>query len=121
MSGSLFVYGTLRPDHAPSEIEDAVRDMKPVGPGTIRGKLYHLGAYPGVILDEMGPETVEGQVFALPDAETLARLDKYEEYNPRDPEGSLFKRLETLVTLQDGSRRNCWVYVYNREVPRKYA
>jgi gamma-glutamylcyclotransferase (GGCT)/AIG2-like uncharacterized protein YtfP len=121
LADRLFVYGTLRPDHAPSEIADAVRGLKPIGSGKIHGKLYHLGAYPGVILDDRATETVEGEVFALPDAETLARLDEYEEYHPQEPEKSLFKRLKTTVTLQNGSRETCWVYVYNRELPRKTA
>lgn len=120
LSDRLFVYGTLRPDHAPSEIADAVRNLTPIGPGRIHGKLYQLGEYPGVVLDDRAG-TVEGEVFALPDAETLARLDEYEEYHPHDPEKSLFKRLKTTVTLQNGSRESCWVYVYNRELPRKTA
>jgi gamma-glutamylcyclotransferase (GGCT)/AIG2-like uncharacterized protein YtfP len=122
MSDRLFVYGTLHPDRAPSEIADVVKGLKPVGRGTIRGKLYDFGEYPGVVLDEKANERVDGEVFALPrDPDALARLDEYEEYRPHDPERSLFKRLKTTVTLLNGSRESCWVYVYNRNLPRKSA
>jgi gamma-glutamylcyclotransferase (GGCT)/AIG2-like uncharacterized protein YtfP len=117
LSNLLFVYGTLRPDHAPSEIADAVRWLIQIGPGTIRARLYDLGAYPGVVLDESGSGRVDGEVFALPDAATLARLDAYEDYRPHDPEGSLFLRVKTTVTMQTGAREDCWVYVYNGELP----
>jgi len=113
LADRLFVYGTLRPGHAPSEIADAVRTLEPVGPGTIRGRLYNLGAYPGVVLDDPAGEEVHGEVFLVPHPATLARLDAYEDYRPRDPENSLFRRVKTTVTLSNGARELCWVYVYN--------
>lgn len=119
MDNRLFVYGTLLPGRAPAEIADVVDALKPVGKGTIRGKLYNFGDYPGVVLDDKASDEVHGEVFDLPgDPNALARLDDYEEFHPRDPEGSLFKRLRTTVTLLNGARENCWVYVYNRDLPK---
>jgi gamma-glutamylcyclotransferase (GGCT)/AIG2-like uncharacterized protein YtfP len=119
MEHRLFVYGTLRPGHAPAEIADVVDALKPIGKGTIMGRLYDFGDYPGVVLDGDANEKIQGDVFALPsDPQTLARLDDYEEYHPQNPEGSLFKRLRTTVTLLNGSRESCWVYVYNRKLPK---
>jgi gamma-glutamylcyclotransferase (GGCT)/AIG2-like uncharacterized protein YtfP len=117
MPSALFIYGTLHPDRAPSEIAEAARRLKPIGRGTIRARLYNLGEYPGVILDETAPDTVTGEVFLVPDAATLARLDWYEDFRPDDPANSLFLRTKTAVTFNDGSRETCWVYVYNREPP----
>ena len=117
MSDRLFVYGTLRPGHAPEEISDVVAKLKPLGPGTIRGRLYDFGDYPGIILDGQATAKVTGEVFDLPqDPSIIARLDEYEEYHPKNPAKSLFKRLRTTVTLTDGSRKRCWVYVYNQPV-----
>ena len=120
----LFLYGTLHPDRAPAEIAPAARRLIPVGPATIRARLYDLGAYPGVILsdeaDATAPE-VPGEVFSVPDATTLAALDRYEDYRPADLAASLFLRTETVVTLDDGSRHSCWVYVYNGPLPRDPA
>jgi gamma-glutamylcyclotransferase (GGCT)/AIG2-like uncharacterized protein YtfP len=119
MENRLFVYGTLRPGYAPAEIADVVAALKPVGDGTIRGRLYNLGDYPGVVLDDKANEQIQGEVFDLPpDPALLARLDEYEEFYPQDPDGSLFMRLQTTVTLRNGSREKCWVYVYNRELPK---
>ena len=115
MSDHLFVYGTLLPDRAPYEIADIVKDFKRLGRGTIQGKLYNLGAYPGVVLDTRSKERIEGDIFVLPPSpEALACLDEYEEYRPNDPERSLFTRQRVQVTFQNGSRLLCWIYVYNK-------
>jgi len=113
MSDLLFIYGTLHPERAPSAIAAAARRLRPVGAGTIHGRLLDLGEYPGVVLEETEGSEVSGEVFEVPDAETLARLDAYEDYRPAEPEASLFLRMETEVAMSDGTRRSCWVYLYN--------
>ena len=120
MTERLFVYGTLRPGRAPSEIADAVNTLVPLGPAAVRGRLYNLGSYPGLVLDEQADE-VHGEILAVPDAATLARLDAYEDYRPNgpDPDASLFLRVRTAVTLPTGASELCWVYVYNRPIPEK--
>ena len=120
----LFLYGTLHPDRAPAEIASAARRLTPVARGAIRARLYDLGAYPGVILAEEADPTapkVSGQIFAVPDAATLAALDRYEDFRPEDPAASLFLRTKAVVTLDDGSCQTCWVYVYNGPPPRDPA
>ena len=54
----LFIYGTLHPDRTPREIATAARRLIPVGPATIRGRLYNLGEYPGVILNPTDRKSV---------------------------------------------------------------
>ncbi len=111
----LFVYGTLHPDRAPNEIRDDAKKMVSIGPGTITGNLYDLGEYPGLKLDGKKKHRVRGTVFVLPDdPEILQKFDCYEEYLPGDLANSLFIRSRRLVTLDNGTRRYCWVYVYNR-------
>ncbi len=116
MGERLFIYGTLHPERAPAEIAAAARRLRWLGAGTIRGRRYELGSYPGVVLSVDGTETVRGAVFEVPDAETMARLDVYEDFRVADPDGSLFLRTKAVVTFDDGSADTCWVYVYNREV-----
>ncbi len=117
MKKGLFVYGTLHPDHAPDEIRSAVRRLRPIGSATVLGQLHDLGEYPA--LAKRGKrKPVTGTLFALPDdTETLQQLDAYEEFDPRKPETSLFRRRQRTVTMQDGRKERHWVYVYNRELP----
>jgi gamma-glutamylcyclotransferase (GGCT)/AIG2-like uncharacterized protein YtfP len=111
----LFVYGTLRPGHAPAAIASEVRKLEEVGPAAIPGRLYDLGAYPGAVLDAAAETHVDGTVLRLPaDPSVLAALDAYEGFDPADREGSLFVRTATSVTLSGGKTLACWVYVYNR-------
>jgi gamma-glutamylcyclotransferase (GGCT)/AIG2-like uncharacterized protein YtfP len=109
----LFIYGTLHPDRAPSEIAHAARRLTPIGPATIQARLYNLGEYPGAILDPTAAP-IPGELFTIPDADTLAALDAYEDYRPSDPTNSLFLRVETIATTPDGVLHPCWVYIYNR-------
>lgn len=112
----VFVYGTLLPGLAPPVIADVVATLRGVGPGTVAGRLYHLGAYPGCILDETCDTLIHGQVLEIPDQAVLERLDWYEGYAAHDDAGSLFVRTVCDVTLADGGRVRSWVYVYNRSV-----
>jgi gamma-glutamylcyclotransferase (GGCT)/AIG2-like uncharacterized protein YtfP len=112
----LFIYGTLHPDRASREIAAAARLLISAGRATIRGHRYDLGEYPGALLDPTGPE-ISGELFTVPDATTLAALDTYEDFRSDDPANSLFLRVETTAARPDGSPVNCWIYVYNGEMP----
>lgn len=110
----LFVYGTLSPRHAPPEIAATVRRLRPLGPASVRGRLYDLGEYPGAILSPRSRSVIRGEVFELPsDAQTLSSLDNYEGFEPGKPGSSLFVRQTRTVDMDDGTRLRCWVYVYN--------
>jgi len=117
MADRLFVYGTLRPDRAPAEIVDIVAQFHRLGEGTVHGRLYDLGDYPGIVLDPKAGQ-VKGEIFAIPQSPgALARLDAYEEYHPAARRESLFLRRKTTVTLTNGTQSQCWVYVYNKPIP----
>ncbi len=114
MTKYLFSYGTLLPDQAPAKIAPVVRRMRRVGRGKVRGWLYDLGDYPGAVLNKTG-SVIFGQVFELPDKpDILGKLDQYEGFDPDDPDRSLFLRKRSLVSLDGGKKRWCWIYVYNR-------
>ena len=115
----LFVYGTLSPRHAPPEIAATVRRLRPVGPASVRGRLFDLGEYPGAVLSRNSRSVVRGEVFELPgDAQTLSSLDNYEGFEPGKPGSSLFVRRMWTVVMDDGTRLRCWVYVYNGDTRR---
>jgi gamma-glutamylcyclotransferase (GGCT)/AIG2-like uncharacterized protein YtfP len=69
-----------------------------------------------VVLDDAAGE-VRGEIFAVPDEETLARMDAYEGYYAGDAAGSLFLRVKAAVAMDDGASEACWVYVYNGPLP----
>jgi gamma-glutamylcyclotransferase (GGCT)/AIG2-like uncharacterized protein YtfP len=114
----LFVYGTLLPGQAPASIAPVANQLKIIGPAATPGRLYHLGPYPGCVLDPHCQSQIQGQLLELPHpAEpVLAKLDWYEAYVASDPRGSLFTRTTCPVTLQDGRQQTAWIYVYNRDV-----
>jgi gamma-glutamylcyclotransferase (GGCT)/AIG2-like uncharacterized protein YtfP len=126
MTHHLFAYGTLRPHQAPPEIAPVVDSLLSVGTGTIRARLYDLGPYPGVVLNENldDPTLVYGHVYQLPDnpeilVAALELLDAYEDFRPDEPAKSLYLRQTTQVTLADGLTLLCWVYTWNRPTPEE--
>jgi gamma-glutamylcyclotransferase (GGCT)/AIG2-like uncharacterized protein YtfP len=89
----LYVYGTLRTGKAEAQI--------------LKGKMYDLGWFPGVILG--GPDDVVVERIEVDD---LQRIDRYEGYREDDPEGSLYIR----VPYKDG-----YIYEYNRSVANDFV
>jgi gamma-glutamylcyclotransferase (GGCT)/AIG2-like uncharacterized protein YtfP len=111
----LFLYGTLIPGRANDEMAELVWKLQRIGSAYVQGRLYDLGEYPGAILDSSSDTTIRGEVFEVTGKQDiLASLDSYEEFNPNDLESSLFVRRQSPVTLSDGRKLNCWLYVYNR-------
>lgn len=117
MSERLFVYGTLHPARAPAEIADAVGELQSLGPGTVRGRLYLLEGYPGLVLDEEA-NAVAGEIFEVPSVALWSRLDSYEGYHPDDEAGSLFVRRRAKIATSGGSVLDCWIYEYNGPLPK---
>ena len=76
---------------------------------------YDFGDYPGAVLDPSSRTIVHGELVALPsDERILEVLDRYEEFYPANPKRSLFVRTKAKVRMANGSRREGWIYVYNR-------
>jgi gamma-glutamylcyclotransferase (GGCT)/AIG2-like uncharacterized protein YtfP len=115
MSDYLFAYGTLQAAYAAEEIRPLMARLRSMGEASVRGVLYDLGDYPGAVLDPSSASKVFGTVFELPDCEeTLAELDRYEEFDPNARADSLFVRVREPVALQSGEVAMSWIYVYQR-------
>jgi gamma-glutamylcyclotransferase (GGCT)/AIG2-like uncharacterized protein YtfP len=113
----LFVYGTLRQAFSHKMGRLVANQAIFMGPGSLQGKLYDLGAYPGVIPSNQKVDIVMGEVYALREGEELlVQLDHYEGYRPKHPERSLYLRQLKSVTLKSGTTLQAWVYIYNRPV-----
>ena len=67
--------------------------------------------------DDQG--VVWGEVYETQDtASVLAALDEIEGYRPNEPERSLYTRILTEVTLEDGRAAQAWAYFYNAPLGR---
>lgn len=102
----VFVYGTLRAGD-----DNDITQLRPapefVGYAQIQGTMYHLGAYPGLVLS--GTALVIGEVYAInPALEQV--LDGIEMIYPV-PTGEYFKR--TLPVQVAGKVLQCIVYEIN--------
>ena len=109
----VFVYGTLmRGESRWPQLEPW--SSSEVEVGHIIGRLYHLGTYPGVRLDQIG--TVHGELHRCEDIEnTLETLDFVEGHDEQHPGEGLFVRVPVLVQTAKGAVW-AWTYVIN-EVP----
>ena len=102
----IFVYGTLRrsaPMHA------LLRGSPFVSDAHSQGRLWDLGAYPGVTDSRSRRDQVKGELYRLPDAEAerdalLGSLDRYE--------GDAFERAVREVVDTDGVRHSAYVYLF---------
>lgn len=102
----VFVYGTLRRGGR----NDITRLQPPprfVGPAQVAGVLYHLGAYPGMVLG--GGQWVQGEVYAIaPALESV--LDAIEGLG--ESPGDEYIRREVAVPVL-GRVLPCLVYEIN--------
>lgn len=107
----LFVYGTLRRGGA----NDITR-MRPapqlLGVATIAGRLYDLGAYPGLVLDRAAGGVL-GELYRI--EPTLERqLDRLEGVSdPPQPDDEYFKR--SVSVQREGRAIDCVAYEINPE------
>lgn len=114
MGEYLFVYGTLRSDLASAETRSLLTGVKRVSAATVRGKLYDLGGYPGLILDRDG-ELIVGEVLELSEAKTQFRaFDEYEGFTENAVSQSLFVRTKCRAVFPGGQFIEAWIYIYNQ-------
>ena len=75
----LFVYGTLKRGFSNDYAQVLHNNSTFIGEASVKGRLYFLDNYPGLILDESGYE-IFGEVFRVDSnvAEVLELMDEYE-------------------------------------------
>jgi gamma-glutamylcyclotransferase (GGCT)/AIG2-like uncharacterized protein YtfP len=117
MTDLVFFYGTLMSGFERAGRTSIATKLVPEGRGSIGATLFDLGIYPAAIPATDG--RVWGEVHRMLDAETvLATLDEIEGFRAGEPDASLYTRLETSVTFDDGRVRTAWVYFYNAPLGR---
>jgi len=107
----VFFYGTLMSGFKRPGRERLDAKLTPIGRGSIPAALFDVGLYPAAI-----PATdacVQGELHRMSDDSVLHDLDEIEGFRPEEPDASLYRRLETPVTLTDGRTELAWTYFYN--------
>ena len=101
----IFVYGTLQSQFENEMAQLLKEHATYVCEGKVKGFLYLLDWYPGLVLDAEGFE-VKGEVFEIHTNEEslLKKLDEYEGVDTWD-----FRRLIRPVNTANG-KQDCWIY-----------
>jgi gamma-glutamylcyclotransferase (GGCT)/AIG2-like uncharacterized protein YtfP len=85
-----------------------------LGEASCRGRLYTVTHYPGLVLSDDASEIVFGELYRLRAVDDLLReFDMYEACGEGFPEPTQYVRQVLPVTLDDGSTRQAWTYIYN--------
>lgn len=117
INARLFVYGTLLSTAGHPMGARLRREARLVGPAAIRGRLYSLGHYPGLVEAAEARSLVHGELYALDTpAVTLRWLDTYEGILPGRRMDGPYERCVRTVQLGSGGRADAWVYLYRRSV-----
>lgn len=112
--GHIFLYGTMLPHLARGRSGLLAASLGEGRAATVHGRLYAVvcpeGAYPVLRSDESG--AVVGQVHEIPRKPGwLARLDRYEAYDPANELASDYLRREVTALLADGSLLRVQAYI----------
>ncbi len=114
----IFVYGTLRNKARAKERLLLAEHGKRIGLGYVRNASLFLGEYPYAVPDRANGNRLVGEVYRLNERsreEVLSRLDEYEEFDPNNVAGSLYRREPIKVHLGE-DEINAWIYWYNGPV-----
>jgi gamma-glutamylcyclotransferase (GGCT)/AIG2-like uncharacterized protein YtfP len=108
----VFFYGTLMRGFERRGRAQIEAELTAKGRGWIRGALFDLGLYPGAI--PASDSRVWGELYRVQNIQAvLAALDEIEGFRRDEPDASLYTRVETQVTLEEGGVETAWVYFYN--------
>jgi len=117
MTDLVFFYGTLMSGFRRAGRQRIDSELQPEGRGSIQAALFDLGIYPAAV--PASDSCVWGEVYRMKNPDVvLSELDEIEGYRASEPDTSLYTRVETPVTLEDGRIADAWVYFYNAPLGR---
>jgi gamma-glutamylcyclotransferase (GGCT)/AIG2-like uncharacterized protein YtfP len=112
MTDLVFFYGTLMTGFKRAGRSRVDSKLTPVGRGWMAATLFDLGIYPAAI--PASDSRVWGEAHRMVDRDdVLAALDEIEGFRPSQPDASLYTRVETPITFEDGHVEPAWAYFYN--------
>ena len=116
-----FFYGTLIAGSGNSVERAAHARLREIGPASVEGALWAIpdpaGWYPALV---SGRGRVHGVLYATMDGfgpEDLARLDAWEDYRPERCAESLYRRIEVQAACASGTSLAAQVYRFNQPLP----
>jgi gamma-glutamylcyclotransferase (GGCT)/AIG2-like uncharacterized protein YtfP len=105
----LFVYGTLRRGAGMHALLDG--SARRVGPARYRGRLYHLGGFPGAVASHDPNDVIHGELYGLARDDARALLERLDHY-----EGAEFERVRAEVGAEGDRMIESWLYLYRASV-----
>ena len=115
MTNKILVYGTLRVGQGAYFGFKLDRDTRHLGTIRVPGTMYHLGGFPGIVLDG-DLEGFRADLLEITDEDAvpgvLQRLDGYEGYREEAPDNSLYLRRE--INLPEYG--TAFIYEINRDM-----
>ena len=116
---ALFVYGTLMSWSAHPMARRLRANARLLGPGSIRGRLYDLGSYPGAVDAEDRRARVRGEIYMVAGAAVLLpMLDRYEGCAPESRQPHLYERVVRTAALDEGGELAVWTYLWRGDASR---
>ena len=117
MTDLVFFYGTLMSGFRRPGRQRIDAQLRPEGRGSIPAALFDLGIYPAAV--PAADSQVWGEIHRMIDPDVvLSELDDIEGFRSSEPDTSLYTRVETPVTFDDGRVEYAWVYFYNAPLGR---
>lgn len=114
-TGDLFVfYGLLQPvSESFPHVIDLTGSGAFLGEARIRGDLYDVGGYPGMVA---GEGLVCGTLYRIDDPVIVPEIDAFEDIIPGEEAESLYRREQHPVLNADGAPTGqaAWVYIFNK-------
>ena len=115
----IFVYGTLRKAFALAMYDKLLRCSEYYADGTMQGKLFDVGGYPGAIASSDPNEKVYGELYRiLRRSRLMVLLDDYEECSKRFARPHEYRRKHVPISFGKDRIVMAWVYMYNRDTAR---
>jgi gamma-glutamylcyclotransferase (GGCT)/AIG2-like uncharacterized protein YtfP len=115
LSYPLFVYGTLRAGCRSVEAERLMVGARLLSHGSLRGCLYRVGEYPGLVLADTA-DPVSGELYWLVSTAQLSALDAWETADADGDSLAEYRRCLVTVHLSSGAAQLAWVYLFKRPV-----
>lgn len=121
----IFVYGTLGrttyPHATPHHMHEVLTSFATFfSKAVLKGQMYFISQYPGVIASDSNDDEVFGEVYALttnPHRNSLLWkiIDEYESADGT-PDALYIRKKTSVVLLEEGTTLEVWVYFYNHTV-----